>query len=65
MIGLPLGPGRRDLPLDLAAAFASAYDLSVQRGSINYGDDPVPGPPLSEADADWVKNLTRARVAES
>lgn len=65
VIGLPLGPGRPDLPLDLAAAFASAYDLSVQLGSIKYGEDPVPGPPLSEADAEWVKTLTRVTKTTS
>ena len=57
VIGLPLGPGRPDLPLDLAAAFASAYDLSVHLGTINYGEDPVPGPPLGEADAEWVRSI--------
>jgi len=30
VVGLPLGAGRPDLPLDLAAAFRSAYDLSCR-----------------------------------
>jgi hypothetical protein len=54
VIGLPLGPPRPDLPLDLAAAFQSAYDLSVRPGSIAYATEMPPAPPLSEADAAWV-----------
>jgi hypothetical protein len=58
-IGLPLGPPRPDLPLDLAAAFRSAYDLSAHPGWINYAAEPVPGPPLSEEDDAWVKEIVR------
>jgi hypothetical protein len=60
VISLPVGPPRPDLPLDLAAAFQSAYDLSVRPGSIRYGEETPPEPPLSDADAAWVKQLIRA-----
>jgi hypothetical protein len=39
VVGLPLGPPRPDLPLDLADAFRSAYDLSIRPGSIRYSPD--------------------------
>jgi hypothetical protein len=57
LIGLPIGPPRPDLPLDLAGAFRAAYDLSVRPGSIHYDTEPVPGPALDEADAAWVKSV--------
>jgi len=60
VIGLPVGPPRPDLPLDLAAAFQSAYDLSVRPGSIRYAEETPPEPPLSAADAAWVKQLIQA-----
>ena len=60
VIGLPVGPGRPDLPLDLAAAFASAYDLSVHLGTINYGEAPVPAPALGEFDQQWVQSICSA-----
>ncbi len=56
MIGLPLGPPRPDLPLDLAAAFRAAYDLSIRPGSIHYRESP-PEPRLTEADTDWLKGV--------
>jgi hypothetical protein len=43
-IALPLGPPRPDLPLDLAACFRAAYDLSARPGWIRYRDEPVPRP---------------------
>jgi hypothetical protein len=60
VIGLPLGPPRPDLPLDLAAAFRAAYDLSVRPGSIRYRVETPPEPPLSDADAAWVQQVVRA-----
>jgi hypothetical protein len=57
VIGLPVGPGRPDLPLELPAAFAAAYDLTVRPRSIRYGDEPVPGPQLSPEDAAWVREV--------
>ncbi len=55
VIGLPLGPPRPDLPLDLAAAFRATYDLSVPPGSIAYAEETVPPPALNKADAAWVR----------
>jgi hypothetical protein len=60
VIGLPLGPPRPDLPLDLPSAFAAAYDLSIRPGSIRYAEEAPPEPPLSAADASWVNELIRA-----
>ena len=55
ILGLPLGPGRPDLPLDSAAAFRSAYDLSYRSSWLRaYRDEQVPGPPLDEQDRTWV-----------
>lgn len=61
LIGLPLGPPRPDLPLDLAAAFRAAYDLSIPPWSINYQEETPPEPPLEPADAAWVKSVVQAR----
>lgn len=63
VIGLPLGPPRPDLPLDLAAAFRAAYDLSVRPGSIHYEKEEVPEPALDVADAAWVKSVAQTRKA--
>ena len=60
VIGLPIGPPRPDLPLDLAAAFRSAYDLSVRPGSIRYQQETAPPPVLGEDDANWVREIVRA-----
>ena len=57
IMGLPLVRGRPELPLDLAAAFESAYDLSMHRGSVKYRTDPVPAPELSSEDAEWVRSI--------
>ncbi len=46
VIGLPLGPPRPDLPLDLAGAFRAAFALSVRPGSIRYTEETVPEPAL-------------------
>jgi hypothetical protein len=56
-IGLPLGPPRPDLPLDLAAAFRSAYDLSAHPGWIRYAEERIPPPPLSAEDESWFKEI--------
>ncbi len=60
VIGLPLGPPRPDLPLDLAAAFQAAYDLSIRPGSIQYQRETPPEPPLDTADTAWVKSVVAA-----
>jgi len=61
LIGLPLGPPRPDLPLDLAAAFRAAYDLSIRPRSIRYSEETPPEPPLSKDDAAWVTRMIRAK----
>lgn len=53
-VGLPLGPPRPDLPLDLAGAFRSAYDICGYPGWIRYGEEPVPPPALTPEDQVWV-----------
>jgi hypothetical protein len=63
VVGLPLGPPRPDLPLDLGAAFRAAYDLSIRPGSIRYADETPPPPPLSDADAAWVHQLLQRASA--
>jgi hypothetical protein len=60
VIGLPLGPLRPDLPLDLADAFRSAYDLSIRPGSIRYRQETPPPPSLDEGDAQWVREIVRS-----
>jgi hypothetical protein len=62
-IGLPLGGGRPDLPLDLASAFRAAYDLSIRPRSIRYHQEHVLGPPLDESDDAWVRQIVRAAQA--
>lgn len=57
LIGLPIGPPRPDLPLDLAAAFQAAHELSVRPGSIDYRQEEVPLPHLDEEDAAWVRRM--------
>lgn len=59
-IGLPLGPGRIDLPLDLAGAFRSAYDLGYRSNWLRYGREPVPPPTLAEDDRSWVNSVIQA-----
>ena len=63
-IGLPLGPKRPDLPMDLAAAFRSAYDLSYRSSWKRGHQSAIPGPPLSEKDLDWVKQLLRSKAIQ-
>ncbi len=54
-VGLPLWGGRPDLPLDLGAAFRSAYDLTCGGRPIDYRNESVPEPRLSESDMSWMK----------
>ena len=61
VVGLPLGPGRPDLPLDLASAFRSAYDLSHRPTWLRlYQEGQVPDPPLDEHDQQWVTQVLDA-----
>jgi hypothetical protein len=62
VIGLPIGPPRPDLPLDLAAAFNAAYDLSIRPGSIRNAQE-TPSPPLSDADAAWVNPVVQRKTS--
>jgi hypothetical protein len=62
-MGLPLGGGRPDLPLDLASAFQAAYDLSIRPRSIRYQQEQVLGPPLDESDDGWVHQIVRTAQA--
>jgi hypothetical protein len=59
-----LGPPRPDLPLDLAAAFRSAYDLCAYPGWIRYVAEPVPDPALPDEDQAWVNELVSARLGD-
>jgi hypothetical protein len=59
-IGLPLGGGRPDLALDLAAAFRSAYDIATHPGPIDYAREEVPGPKLSADDEKWARQASGA-----
>lgn len=60
IVGLPLTPSRPILPLDLPAAFAAAFDLSIPPWLIRY-DEPPPGP-LSLADSAWLDNWLREKA---
>jgi hypothetical protein len=62
LIGLPIGPGRPDLPLDLDSAFRAAYDLSYHGEWISYATEPIPEPKLSDEDEAWVRQLLRSLV---
>jgi hypothetical protein len=55
-IGLPLWGDRPDLPLDLAEAFRSAYDLTTGGRPIDYKSEPIPEPALTRDDAAWAAN---------
>ena len=58
-IGLPLWGDRPDLPLDLADAFRSAYDLTTGGRPIKYKDEAIPEPALAPDDAAWAANLVK------
>ena len=62
VVGLPIGPPRPDLSLDLADAFRSAYDLSIRPGSIRYRQETPPPPALGEDDASWVRGIVRSEA---
>ena len=58
-IGLPLWGNRPDLPLDLAEAFRSAYDLTTGGRPIDYAEEDVPEPALVPDDSAWVSDLIK------
>ena len=63
VVGLPLSPSRPILPLDLPAAFAAAYDLSIPPWLIHY-NEPPPGP-LSKAEEEWIDQWLRGKGLRS
>jgi hypothetical protein len=56
-IGLPLWGERPDLPLDLAEAYRSAYELTTGGRPIQYKTESIPEPHLTTDDAAWTTNL--------
>ncbi len=62
---LPLREGLSDLPLDLAAAFRSAYELTVGGRPIRYQSETIPEPPLSPEDASWAQALISQHAASA
>jgi len=61
IIPIPLRAPDDDVLLDLPAALSAVYDEAAYDLSIDYGQDPPP-PPLSEADAQWMRELLRQRT---
>ncbi len=57
LIGIPLRKPDADVPLDLNAVLAAAYDHGAYDLSVNYRRPPVP--PLSPEDAAWAEKLLR------
>jgi hypothetical protein len=57
VIGLPTTPSIGDLPLDLAAAFRSAYDLTAPPRGMKYNIDRLPPPEMSAEDYAWIQQL--------
>jgi hypothetical protein len=59
VIPIPLSEGDADVPLDLQAAFTTAYDRAGYDYSLDYEADPEPA--LSVEDAAWAKDLLASR----
>ena len=57
VVPVPLLPGDKDVPLDLAHALRTIYDEARYDLSIDYGEPPVP--PLPEKDAEWAQELLK------
>jgi hypothetical protein len=57
----PLKGKDPNVPLDLSAALAAAYDNGAYDASIDYSKPP--SPPLSPEDARWAGKLLRAKGA--
>src|SRR5262249_55474331 len=55
-VPIPLREPDADSVLELAAAFAAVYDEAGYDLSIDYAQAPPP-PPLSDADAAWMRQL--------
>jgi hypothetical protein len=57
VVPVPLLPGDKDVPLDLAHALCTIYDEARYDLSVDYGEPPVP--PLPEKDAEWAQELLK------
>jgi hypothetical protein len=58
-VGLPLSGDRPDLPLELAATFRFAYDLTTGGRPIDYETETVPEPELTPEYATWAASLLK------
>lgn len=61
-IPVPLAANDPDVSVDLQEVFTSTYDRAGYDYSLNYADSVVP--PLTAADAEWVKGLLEKRQSE-
>ena len=59
VVGIPLRMPDPDVPLDLGAVLASAYERGAYDLSVDYRREP--SPPLSRGDAAWAAKLLRER----
>jgi hypothetical protein len=59
VIGIPLRKPDADVPLDLNAVLAAAYDRGAYDVSVDYRKEPIP--PLDPDDAVWADELLRER----
>jgi hypothetical protein len=57
VVPVPLLPGDKDVPLDLAHALRTIYDEARYDHSVDYGEPPVP--PLPDKDAKWAQELLK------
>jgi hypothetical protein len=57
VVPVPLLPGDKDVPLDLALALRTIYDEARYDLSVDYGEPPVP--PLPDKDAEWAQELLK------
>ncbi len=60
VIPVPLLPGDDPLPVDLQAVFDRCYDAGPYRQRLRYAG-PVPPPPLSAEQAEWVSRVLREK----
>ncbi|MBI3946850.1 MAG: DUF4058 family protein [Armatimonadetes bacterium] len=60
-IRVPLKPGAADVPLDLTALVARAYENAAYADTLDYAQDP--DPPFEGEDAEWVRATARRAAA--